>query len=86
MDAITGEPSYGAVYDEAGTTALSGVRIGAVNQEHGFLSGDIGGLAVGQHVRVFPNHACMTAAAYDHYNVVDGGSAIIDTWHRVNGW
>ena len=43
-------------------------------------------LAIGAKVRVIPNHVCMTAAAYGAYTVVDGGTEIIDTWGRCNGW
>ena len=43
-------------------------------------------LGVGTLVRVAPNHVCMTAAAYDRYHVIDGGDALVDVWHRVNGW
>jgi D-serine deaminase-like pyridoxal phosphate-dependent protein len=64
------------------------------SQEHGFVaSGDpipYGNLPVGSRVRVLPNHACITAAAYDRYYVVDsdldGGKSVIDVYDRINGW
>jgi hypothetical protein len=28
----------------------------------------------------------MTAAAYEVYNVVDGGVEVVDQWMRCNGW
>ncbi len=37
-------------------------------------------------VRVMPNHACMTAAAYDQYHVVDGGDEVVAVWPRTNRW
>jgi len=42
-------------------------------------------------LRVLPNHACMTAAAYDAYRVhasavSDEGSEALRTWYRCNGW
>jgi D-serine deaminase-like pyridoxal phosphate-dependent protein len=37
-------------------------------------------------VRVFPNHACLTAAMYDRYQVVAGGDELLAAWPRVNGW
>jgi D-serine deaminase-like pyridoxal phosphate-dependent protein len=37
-------------------------------------------------VKILPNHACATAAAYDRYFVTEGGEAILDVWDRVNGW
>ena len=42
-------------------------------------------LPVGSKVRVAPNHACITAAAYPSYNVVEG-ARVVDEWDRVNGW
>ena len=43
-----------------------------------------------QRVRVLPNHACITAAAYDRYYVVDsdldGGKSVVDIYDRINGW
>jgi D-serine deaminase-like pyridoxal phosphate-dependent protein len=82
---------YGAVYDALGRQRLDGVLVTAVNQEHGFLEAPGGtvpfdDLPIGGRVRVMPNHACMTAAAYDRYHVVDGGDEIVDVWERTNGW
>ena len=64
------------------------------SQEHGFVgSADpipYGNLPIGSRVRVWPNHACITAAAYDKYYVVDsdldGGKSIVDVYDRINGW
>jgi D-serine deaminase-like pyridoxal phosphate-dependent protein len=66
----------------------------ACSQEHGFVGADdpipYGNLPVGSRVRVWPNHACITAAAYDRYYVIDsdldGGKSVIDTYDRINGW
>ncbi len=30
--------------------------------------------------------ACMTAAMYEHYWIVDGGETIMDRWSPINGW
>jgi len=44
-------------------------------------------LPVGTRLRILPNHACMTAAMYDAYHVVDGHSeGLCTTWPRINGW
>ena len=64
------------------------------SQEHGFVAASdpipYGNLPVGSRVRVLPNHACITAAAYDRYWVVDseldGGRTVVDTYDRINGW
>jgi D-serine deaminase-like pyridoxal phosphate-dependent protein len=66
----------------------------ACSQEHGFVASDdpipYGNLPVGSRVRVLPNHACITAAAYDRYYVVDsdldGGKSVVDIYDRINGW
>jgi D-serine deaminase-like pyridoxal phosphate-dependent protein len=42
-------------------------------------------MPVGMRVRVIPNHSCLTAAMYDRYHVMDGGT-IIDEWRPVRGW
>lgn len=84
---------YGLVeaVDGAG---LAGLRVSEVNQEHGFVTASgplpFDRLPIGAVLRVWPNHACITAAAYDRYHVVDpatgDGRAVIGTWDRVNGW
>lgn len=72
-----------------------GLTVEAVHQEHGRLAGPGGVpfavLPIGSRVRVLPNHACMTAAMYERYAVVDGtglGDAqpVEAFWERVNGW
>jgi D-serine deaminase-like pyridoxal phosphate-dependent protein len=86
---------YGLVVDETCGHGLPEMFVAGVSQEHGIvraMSGDLPyeRLMPGTRVRVLPNHACFTAAAYDAYSVVDGGAedtrAVVDTWPRVNGW
>jgi D-serine deaminase-like pyridoxal phosphate-dependent protein len=46
-------------------------------------------LRVGQAVRIYPNHACITGALYGWYYVVDSsvdGDRVIDVWERANAW
>ena len=43
-------------------------------------------LPIGSRVRVLPNHACMTAAAYAEYHVIRAGAHGLDVWARCNGW
>lgn len=81
---------YGAVCDESGLL-IEGVRVDSTNQEHGIITATEGELdwsrfKIGDRVRILPNHACATAAAYDRYFVTDGGDRITDVWERVNGW
>jgi D-serine deaminase-like pyridoxal phosphate-dependent protein len=81
---------YGAVCDISGQP-IDSVRVESTNQEHGIVTAISGELdwsrfPIGGRVRILPNHACATAAAYDRYFVTDGGSGIADVWERVNGW
>jgi len=64
------------------------------SQEHGFVASadpmPYGNMPIGTRVRILPNHACITAAAYDKYYVVDsdldGGKSVVDVYDRINGW
>lgn len=82
---------YGAVCDARTGELIEGVRVDSTNQEHGIVTATVGELdwsrfPIGGRVRILPNHACATAAAYDRYFVTRDGDAIIDVWDRVNGW
>ncbi len=79
---------YGLVCD-ARARLLDGLRVADVNQEHGIIARRDGGplpeLPVGSLLRILPNHACATAAAYDRYHVLrDGAPSAV--WKRWNGW
>ncbi len=63
------------------------------SQEHGIIGrrkGDtrpLPTLPVGTLLRVLPNHACATAAAFDKYVQVEGASpVVVGTMPRVNNW
>jgi len=81
---------YGTIADPPATS----MSVVECSQEHGFVASDdpipYGNLPVGSRVRVLPNHACITAAAYDRYYVVDsdldGGKSVVDIYDRINGW
>lgn len=63
-----------------------------ISQEHAIVSWEDGGqekipLEVGQVVKIFPNHSCVTGAFYGWYFVVDSdedpaASRIVDVWIR----
>jgi D-serine deaminase-like pyridoxal phosphate-dependent protein len=81
---------YGLVCDSSGRP-IEGVRVESTNQEHGIITARAGELdwsklPIGGRVRILPNHACATAAAYDRYFVVGGNECVVDIWERVNGW
>ena len=82
---------YGAVCDATTGELIENVRVESTNQEHGIITARSGELdwsrfPIGGRVRILPNHACATAAAYDRYFVTEGGDRIVDVWERVNGW
>ena len=82
---------YGAVCDAATGELIESVRVESTNQEHGIITAQDGQLdwarfPIGGRVKILPNHACATAAAYDRYFVTDDGRSVIDVWERVNGW
>ncbi|KAI0966429.1 putative serine dehydratase domain-containing protein [Xylaria arbuscula] len=77
-----------------------GWQVARISQEHGVLAwrgdgeGEEGGetpLAVGQRVRIWPNHSCITGAGYPWFLVVDSRNQgredeVVDVWLRWNGW
>jgi D-serine deaminase-like pyridoxal phosphate-dependent protein len=82
---------YGAVCDPVSGNVLEHVTVSSTNQEHGIITSRLGEIdfarfPVGSRVKILPNHACATAAAYERYFVTDGSERIVDTWDRVNGW
>ena len=84
------DSGYGLVCDAATGRPFPGLRVRTANQEHGFVASDrpiaFDAFPIGAKVRVLPNHACMTAAAYEAYNVVDGDTEVVASWSRCNGW
>jgi len=63
------------------------------NQEHGIITvrpgagGVLPDLAIGERVRILPNHACATSAQHLGYHVVRGSSGRVEAeWPRFGGW
>ena len=87
-DRFRPEVGYGQLC-EADGSPIGGLYVTSVSQEHGHVrvrdESDYARFAIGSQLRVLPIHACMTAAAYDYFNVVDNG-AVSERWDRVNGW
>jgi len=82
---------YGLAVGLEGET-LPEMHVVRVSQEHGVIAAAPGSGALpfatlppGTRLRILPNHACMTAAAYDCYQVLEGHQ-VAATWPRVNGW
>lgn len=85
------DQGYGVVCDAQGRV-IPDLIVSNANQEHGIVSlrtgadGPMPDLAVGTHLRIFPNHACATAAQFGHYNVVSDEGGTMDIWSRFGGW
>jgi len=67
--------------------------VGDANQEHGIITvrpgsdGILPDLAIGDRVRILPNHACATSAQHRAYHVVHGSSDKVEAeWPRFGGW
>lgn len=63
--------------DLAGMAVEERVNLRSVSQEHGVVAGgspaDVEGrFAVGEKIRIVPNHSCLTAALFDEYVVARG--------------
>lgn len=85
------DAGYGLVLDASGAPSFGLLIVSDVHQEHGEVVGTIPlpfeQLPIGAQVRILPNHACMTAAMYGAYHLVDGTcDEVVGRWHRTNGW
>lgn len=83
---------YGLVCDLAGQ-AYPDLILADANQEHGIVAvrpgsaGRLPELAIGDRVRILPNHACATGAQHRSYHVVRGSDATVEAeWPRFGGW
>jgi D-serine deaminase-like pyridoxal phosphate-dependent protein len=80
---------YGYLCDPHSMRRLGSLAVNTVHQEHGTVLLDdeswFDRLPIGSLVRVLPNHACITAAGYDAFDVVRG-SDVVARWGRINGW
>ena len=65
---------------------LPGLRITSVSQEHGEIEGPgTAALRPGTHLRILPNHSCLSAACFESYHVVRN-TEIVDEWRPFRGW
>ena len=83
---------YGLVCTIDGTP-YPDLIVGGANQEHGIIevrpgsNGVLPDLAIGDRVRILPNHACATGAQHRGYHVVQGASTVVEAeWPRFGGW
>ena len=87
-DRFRPEVGYGQLCDADGQV-IPNLFVTSVSQEHGHVrvrdEGDYARFPVGSLMRILPVHACMTAAAYNYFELLENGR-ISDRWDRVNGW
>jgi D-serine deaminase-like pyridoxal phosphate-dependent protein len=87
-DKFRPEVGYGQVCDVDGQV-ITDLYVKSVSQEHGHVpvrnADDFKKFPIGSYLRILPIHACMTAAAYDRFALVEKG-VITTHWDRVNGW
>lgn len=85
------DQGYGLVCAADGTP-WPGVIVESVNQEHGIIAVRAGSgatlpqLAVGEQLRILPNHACATATQHGRYHVLGADGAVEAVWPRFGGW
>jgi len=83
------EAGYGLVCDAVTLEPLDSLAVTVVHQEHGNVpvpdESWFDRLPIGSLVRILPNHACLTCAAYASYDVLQGGKFIAQ-WPRTGGW
>ncbi len=86
-----GNKHFGQLCNANTGIPFNGLYISSMNQEHGLVSLDglnyqLEDFPIGSQVRILPNHACITAAAYDEYQLLDDNSKVSGTYKRCNGW
>jgi D-serine deaminase-like pyridoxal phosphate-dependent protein len=86
------DQGYGVVCNAAGVP-YADLIVADANQEHGIITvrpgsgGSLPDLAIGDRVRILPNHACATGAQHRGYHVVRGTSGKVEAeWPRFGGW
>jgi len=87
-DRFRPEVGYGQLCATDGRI-IADLYVTSVSQEHGHVlirdESDYAQFPVGSQLRILPVHACMTAAAYDYFNLLENGE-VSARWDRVNGW
>ena len=86
------DAQYGWVCDAETGARIDDLWVSSVSQELGLVTSASGTpltfetFPVGTQLRILPNHADMTAAAYEAYHVVHGGDEVVARWGRTNRW
>lgn len=103
MAVVTPWGREGALLPTCDVEDYEGWTVGRFSQEHGILTWAAGKrkgtpsgapsdmVTVGQKVKLWPNHACITSSHFGWYFVVDEDRAgqedvIVDIWTKARGW
>ncbi len=80
---------FGVVCTVDGCQPIAGLTLTSLTQEHGtVLAADevvAAAYPPGSRLRIIPNHACLAAACFEAYHVVDG-EHVVDLWRPCRGW
>ena len=83
------EAGYGLVCNPDTGIPFDGLNVSEVHQEHGSIDLEstdwFENFPIASLVRILPNHACLTCAAHEKYNVLEN-EQITERWSRTNGW
>ena len=83
------DAGYGLICDATTLSPIGSLAVSVVHQEHGNVpvpdESWFARLPIGELVRILPNHACLTCAAYPSYDVLRGGK-LTEQWRRIGGW
>ena len=88
VPALGEDAGLGVAAPVSGDVMDARLVVSAANQEHGFVTSRDGGptgLATGDRLRVFPNHACATAEMHHRMTLVADGE-IVGTELRPRDW
>jgi D-serine deaminase-like pyridoxal phosphate-dependent protein len=85
------DQAYGVICDIDGQVQRNQLLVSA-NQEHGIIGMrdqqdalDVSQYGIGDFIRILPNHACATAAQYEHYYLLCGQDVIAKV-ESIQGW
>ncbi len=87
-----GQTHFGQVCEREDAKVLEGLFVSSTNQEHGLISlagtnYSLNDFPIGSQLRILPNHACITAAAYPGYHIISSETGDVSAyWPRHNGW
>ena len=85
---VSAEQDFGVVCHPISQQAILGLRLVSLSQEHGKVVMDSttsGPVAVGDKLRILPNHSCLVTALYPTIYVVQG-TQVVDQWRPARGW